>query len=144
MMIKNVSKVLVLVATSVMFSFSAFAEIKLQDTSELVGAWKVIATTPRLDHQKKKTDETWEFKSDGIFQLSAIDYRLNNTKMTTVTTYEVANGMLKIEKPGGQPGQKKKYYYYRLCKESHPDCANDQGRMTLKGGMEGYYFLIKQ
>ncbi|MGR9073950.1 MAG: hypothetical protein ACU833_12880 [Gammaproteobacteria bacterium] len=118
-------------------AFSTLAEVRLNDKSELVGVWQVVATTPYLDHEKKETDETWEFKNNGQFELSAIDYRLNSTKMTTTTTYVVENGQLKIEKPGGQPGQKKKYYYYKV----HEKEGNN---MVLKGGMEGYYFLIKK
>ena len=134
---KNILKSFIGVAFGLLFIFSAGAEVKLSDKSELVGIWHLYETTPKLDHKRKKTDETWNFKNNGTFKLSATDYRMGSSKMTTTTTYEVANGMLKIQKPGGQPGQRKKYYYYKVYEK------ND-GKMTLKGGMEGYYFLIKK
>jgi hypothetical protein len=114
---------------SILAAFNAYAEIKINDNSEIVGVWAVEETAPALDKPKRKAHEIWTFKSDGTFKNSAKDPRNN---IETTSKYLIENGIIKIEKPG-RPG---KYFRYQVYEK-------DVASMILKGGMEGFYFLVK-
>jgi hypothetical protein len=131
-MIKKTAKIL-WVFIFLLVYVSGYAEpLKLKDASEIIGVWKVVATAPTLQKEKKKTNEKWEFKKDGSFVLKAVDHRAKS-EMHTKTKYTVENGLIKVANPG-RPG---KFFIYQVYEKA-------ASSMTLKGGLEGFYFLEKK
>ena len=110
---------------------NVFAQVDIQDKSEIVGLWKVVATTPSLTKKKKITHEKWEFFADGTYKLSAPDHRAKG-EVQTKSTYLIENGKIKVAVPG-RPGKFSTYSIYE---------KNPSG-LVLKGGLEGFYFLEK-
>ena len=110
--------------------FNANAEVKIENTADIAGVWEVENTAPAMDKPKRTSHEVWTFNQDGTFKNSAKDHRNN---IETKSTYLIENGIIKIAKPG-RPG---KYFKYQVYEK-------EGSRMILKGGMEGFYFLVKQ
>ena len=128
------------------------AEQKPPDNIDITGTWKLQAARPTLEvkkeenrnkrleetpyaylavEDKKKNSEVWVFKKNGNFELTFDDPRTKGTT-TSKTTYTVEGDNLKIAKLG-RPG---KFYLYKIF-------SKEGNKMTLKGGLEGYYFFSK-
>lgn len=131
-MMQNLKAVLLLAVT--LSPMSTFAEYALKDNSEIVGTWIVESTAPKLEEKKRPSTQEMEFKADGSYISSAVDFRTgSSSRFSAISTYEVKNGNLKIGKPG-RPG---KYDRFKVYEKQH-------NYMILKGGTEGFYFLKKK
>lgn len=97
-----------------------------------VGGWILESTRPTRTSGRKNTHEIWQFGADGGFKLTARDPRASDT-ITSKTSYAVENNTLKIARIG-RPG---KSYSYELC-------AEEDNKIILFGGIEGYHFFSKQ
>ncbi len=111
---------------------NVLAAVEIKDKSEIVGTWVVEATAPSLKREKKPADQTWEFRADGTVTIVSRP-RWANSDIKQTTTYTIENNMIKIARPG-RPG---KFDRYKI----HEKQGNE---MVLKGGMEGYYFMVKK
>ena len=118
------------VIISMFVVFNANAEVKIKDNADIAGVWTVEETAPSMEKPKRVSHEVWTFNKDGTFKNSAKDPRNN---IETMSTYLIEDGIIKIAKPG-RPG---KYFRYQVYEK-------EGSRMILKGGMEGFYFLVKQ
>ena len=123
-----------LLLTTILFPFSAFAEYTLKDKSEIVGVWIVESTAPKLDGNRRPATQEMEFREDGSYLSSAVDFRTGSySGFTATSTYQVENGIIKVEKPG-RPGKYDRFKVYE----------KEDSKMILKGGTEGFYFLRKK
>ena len=140
---------LFLIGLSVVLGVSA--EQKSTDNVDITGTWTLQATRPKLEvnqddrnkrleetpfkylagEDKKKSSEVWVFKNNGDFELTFDDPRTSGT-VTSKSTYSVEGDSLKIAKIG----RAGKYYHYKIL-------SKEDNKMTLKGGVEGYYFFSK-
>ncbi len=102
------------------------------DLTDIIGLWKVVATAPGIDRNRRKADQQWEFKKDGTYILTAKDHRVSSTTFSTKAKFLVENNVIKIER-AGRPG---KYILYRVYDKKGPE-------LILQGGLEGFYFLKK-
>lgn len=119
-------------ALSAMVSVSSMAEIPLKDASEIVGTWRLESVAPALDKPKIEENRTWEFRGDGVIVTSGYNrhFKMNDRHEWT---YRVAQGKLVIDDPG-RLGKTIDYAVFQ----------KDANAMTLKGGIEGFYFFKKQ
>lgn len=116
----------------IFLAFSANAEIKLKDNSEILGKWKVTAEAARLDGEKKEVNIEWDFTNDGILHTKATDTRGRTKEMNIEVKYYVENGAIFKEV---SPGRGK----YEAC---HVVEKKDNN-MTLKCTFL-YFFLTKK
>jgi Lipocalin-like domain len=144
----NISTFLITICVA----FGVNAEQKASDNIDITGTWKLEAARPTLEKVKqdnrnkrledtpykylavednKKNSEVWVFKKSGDFELTFDDPRTKG-KTTSKTTYSVEGDSLKIAKLG-RPG---KFYRYKII-------SREANKLTLKGGLEGYYFFSK-
>lgn len=132
--------------------FGVNAEQNSLGNIDITGTWILQAARPTLEvnrddrnkkledtpfkylagEDKKKNKEVWVFKKSGYFELTFDDPR-TSANMTSKTTYFVEGDNLKIAKIG----RAGKYYIYKIL-------SKEDDKMTLKGGVEGYYFFIKK
>jgi len=111
-------------------TFSAQADIKLQDNSKILGKWQVTAEALGLEKERKKLQVTWEFQSNGTLMTVSEDIRTN--EMDIPIKYSVENGVIKKQ---ATPGR-----------EKYEDCAvieMDDKNMTLKCKFL-YFFLTRK
>ena len=83
-------------------SFSANAEVKLEDNSKILGKWQVTAEAAALDKEKKALNATWEFQKDGTLKTIAEDTRGRTKAMDIAIKYEVVDGMIKKQTSPGR------------------------------------------
>lgn len=128
------------------------AEQKPTDNVDITGTWKLLASRPTLEvkinenknkrledtpfkylagEDKKKSSEVWVFKDNGAFEITFDDPRAKG-RATSKTTYTVEGDNLKI----AILGRSGKFDRYKIL-------SKEENTMTLKGGMEGYYFFRK-
>lgn len=132
--------------------FSVNAEQNPSGNIDITGTWNLQAARPTLEvnrddrnkrledtpfkylagEDKKKNSEVWVFKKSGHFELTYDDPR-TSAPATSKTTYFVEGDTLKIAKLG----RAGKYYIYKIF-------SKEGNKMTLKGGIEGYYFFTKK
>ncbi|MCX7097460.1 MAG: hypothetical protein NTV43_06085 [Methylococcales bacterium] len=113
------------------WAFSAYADIALKDSSEILGRWKLNAESTKLDGEKKPLTVEWEFKDNGILKQTATDSVGRTGEMKIDMKYSVENGEIKKQ---AKLGQEK----YESCKVVEKDGAS----MILKCPFL-YYFLTK-
>ena len=111
---------------------NAIAAVQIKDKSEIQGIWVIKATAPSLQRKKKPADQTWEFKGDGKVTIISRPHWANSVIKQT-TTYTIENNLIKIARPG-RPGKFDRYQVYE----------KQGNNMVLKGGMEGFYFMVKK
>jgi hypothetical protein len=128
------------------------AEQKSPADIDITGTWKLEAARPKLEvkidddrnkrledtpfkylagEDKKKSKEIWKFTSNGDFEITFDDPRASGS-MTSKSTYIVEGDSLKI----AIIGRTGKFDRYKVL-------SIEGNKMTLKGGMEGYYFFSK-
>jgi len=85
-------------------TFSANADVKLQDNSKILGKWKVNAEALGLDKEKKALNVSWEFQSDGTLKTIGEDTLGRTNEMVIAIKYSVENGVIKKQ---ASPGREK-------------------------------------
>ncbi len=113
-------------------SFSAQADLVLQDKTEILGKWTVFAEAAKLEGEKKNINVEWDFGADGILNTTSTDSVGRTKEMKIAIKYSVENGELKKQTV---PGREK----YETCKVVEKQGAN----MVLKC-VYLYYFLTRQ
>ena len=131
MRIRMVSLLGVLFLTGA-FNVSAWAEVQLQNNSEILGKWLLESVAPGLDKQKIQENRTWEFRADGVVVTSGFNRHFKRDDSQQFK-YSVVDGKIKAEDPG-RPGKTLDYSVYEKAGDT----------MILKGGMEGFYFFKKK
>jgi hypothetical protein len=114
------------------FCASAWAEVALQDSSEIVGSWLLESVAPGLAKPKIPENRTWEFRADGVVITSGFNRHFGRND-TQQFKYSIVNGKIKADDPG-RPGKSLEYAVYEKSGDA----------MILKGGMEGFYFFKKK
>ncbi len=89
-------------------SFSAQADIKLQDNSKILGKWKVTAEAAALDKEKKTLHVSWDFQSNGTLMTIGEDSLGRTKQMDIPIKYSVEDGVIKKQ---SSPGREK----YESC-----------------------------
>ena len=115
----------------VLLAFSANAEVKLKDNSELLGKWSVYAEAPALNKEKRSLNIEWDFKNDGTLNTISQDVRGRTGTIKIPLKYSVVDGAIKkqstpgrekyetctvVEKEGAEMVIKCKYLYFFLRK----------------------------
>lgn len=93
----------------VLLAFSANAEVKLKDNSELLGKWSVYAEAPALNKEKSALNIEWDFKNDGTLNTKSQDIRGRTGTIKIPLKYSVVDGAIKKQ---STPGREK----YEICK----------------------------
>ena len=83
-------------------TFSANAEIKLQDNSKILGKWKVTAESLGLDKEKKALSVSWDFQSNGTLMTKGEDTLGRTSEMDIPVKYSVENGVIKKQTSPGR------------------------------------------
>ncbi len=117
---------------AVFVGFSAMADIRLKDHSEIIGKWTVSAEAAKLDGEKKQIQVEWDFGADGVLRTTATDSVGRTKEMNIAIKYSVENGEIKKQ---STPGREK----YETCKVVEKDGNN----MVLKCAYL-YYFLTRR
>ena len=94
---------------TVLLAFSANAEVKLEDNSELLGKWNVYAEAAALNKEKLALNIKWDFKKDGILNTISKDARGRTGTFEIPLKYSVVDGAIKKQ---STPGREK----YETCK----------------------------
>ncbi len=100
--VKNVS------LAALLFTSTAYADVALKDSSEIVGHWVVSAESLKLDGEKKLIKSSWDFKDDGTLTAISTDSLGRTKEMTVVVKYTVEDGLIKKQL---SPGREK----YESC-----------------------------
>lgn len=108
------------------------ADVVLEDTSLILGKWKLYAEAPALHKEKTKVNINWEFKDNGIIHTWAKDSRARTGDMSINVAYSVEDGVIKKQVAPGRS----KYEKCRVVKLEGKD-------MTLKCQYL-YFFMEKQ
>jgi len=126
-----------LLASSIISNVSAEP---INDSSELIGKWKLNATARKLDGKQRPVDQSWEFRKDGTL-ISTASYDSNTdsiyaTKIddfTVTVKYQIKEGKI----VSGVPGRPGKTLTYQLIERK----GND---MVLRQGTGEFMFFTKQ
>lgn len=93
---------------ALLFTSTAYADVALKDSSEIVGHWVVSAESLKLDGEKKLIKSSWDFKDDGTLTAISTDSLGRTKEMTVVVKYTVEDGLIKKQL---SPGREK----YESC-----------------------------
>lgn len=115
MRVKNYTKFLPLIALC--FVSSTYADVSLNDNSEIVGKWTLTAESLKIDGEKKPVTSSWEFKSDGTLVSIATDSLGRTKEMTVAVKYIIEDGLLKKQV---SPGREK----YESCSVVQKEASN--------------------
>lgn len=121
-----IKKMTVLVLASVLFIPIANAEKNVTDSLGILGKWNVWAESPSKEKEKKKVENVWEFKPDGVLHAVSKDPRTKTLDLTT--KYHIENGAIMKERTG-RPGK------FDRC-----TVEKNQAEMIL--GCPGLYFFM--
>lgn len=108
------------------------ADTALTANTEIVGKWLLESVSAGIGKPKIEENRTWEFRADGVLVTSGWNRHLKMDD-TREFKYTIADGKIKAEDPG-RPGKTVDYSVYEKTSSG----------MTLKGGIEGFYFFKKQ
>ena len=114
------------------FTKASWADIAINDASEITGAWKLESVAAALDKPRIAENRIWEFRPDGVIVTSGYN-RHFKTEDRYEWTYKVVNGKISADDPG-RPGKTIDYSVYK----------KEGNELILKGGVEGFYFFKKQ
>ena len=118
----------------ILSSACLYAENKIMiNASEIIGTWKLNATSLRISGGRRKAAQTWEFRSDGMLVTNTVDERVKGGEFTIQTPYVVENNQI-IADEVGRPGRKVTYEVYEKT----------DTEMILKANSEGFFFFTKQ
>jgi len=126
---KKIVKILSL--ATVFLAFSANAEVKLKDNSEILGKWNLYAEAIKLDGEQKKVQVEWDFQADGTLMTTSTDSVGRTGEMKIPIKYSVDNGDIKKQT---SPGREK----YDTCNV----LEKEDGKMILK--CSGMFFFLKK
>lgn len=126
---KKIVKILSL--AGMLLAFSVNAEVKLKDSSEILGKWSLFAEAIKLDGEKKSVRTEWNFQADGTLLTISTDSVGRTGEMTIPIKYSVENGDIKKQT---SPGREK----YDTCNV----IEKDDSKMTLK--CAGMFFFLKR
>lgn len=90
-------------------TFSANAEIKLQDNSKILGKWRVTGEALALDKERKALNVSWDFQRDGTLMTVGEDSLGRTKEMDIAIKYRVEDGIIKKQTSPGR--------------EKYEDCA---------------------
>jgi hypothetical protein len=127
---KIITHILTLAALTV--SFTASAEIQLQDNSEILGTWDVYAEAAALDKTKSALNTEWTFQKDGTLNTKSTDTRGRTGTFKIPLKYSIVDGAIKKQ---STPGREK----YETCK-----IVEKQGSEMILKCKYLYYFLRKK
>lgn len=111
---------------------AAWADVPLNDVSEIAGTWKLESVAAGLNKPRIEENRTWEFRPDGVIVTSGYN-RHFKTEDRHEWTYKIVNGKIVADDPG-RPGKTIDYSVYK----------KEGNELILKGGIEGFYFFKKQ
>jgi hypothetical protein len=111
---------------------TARADLYLKDASEIVGVWQLETVAASLKGPRIAEDRTWEFRPDGIIITSGYNRHLKMEDRHQ-WNYRIVDGKIAVDDPG-RPGQTIDYTVHEKTADN----------MTLKGGIEGFYFFKKR
>ncbi|WP_150045988.1 MULTISPECIES: hypothetical protein [Methylomonas] len=113
-------------------AFSANADIKLENSSKILGTWRVDAEAAALDKEKKALNVTWEFRKDGTLMTSAEDTRGRTKEMDIAVNYSVEDGVIKKQTSPGR--------------EKYEDChvVEMEGKKMVLKCKYLYFFMTHQ
>lgn len=111
---------------------NAWAEVQLKDSSEIQGQWVLESVAPGLEKPKIAENRIWDFRADGTVVTSGFNRHFGGED-TQQFKYEIVDGKIKAENPG-RPGKSLDYKVFEKSGD----------RMTLQGGLEGFYFFRKK
>ena len=120
-----------LTLTTIFLAFSANAEVKLKDNSDILGKWNLYAEAIKVDGEQKKVQIEWDFQADGTLMTTSTDSVGRTGEMKIPIKYSVENGDIKKQT---SPGREK----YDTCNVYD----KDDGKMTLK--CSGMFFFLKK
>ncbi len=126
---KKIIKMLSL--SALLVAFSANAEVKLKDSSDILGRWNLYAEAIKLDGEQKKVQTEWDFMPDGTLQTISTDSVGRTNEMKIAIKYSVENGIIKKQTT---PGREKYDECHVISKEGSD--------MTLK--CSGMFFFLKK
>lgn len=121
----------ILPLAAVLLAFTANADVKLKDNSEILGKWNLYAESIKLDGEKKAVKVEWDFQNDGMIHTTSTDSVGRTGEMKIAVKYAIENGDIKKQ---ASPGREK----YDTC--SVIDKKDDS--MTLK--CSGIFFFLRK
>ncbi len=126
-----------LLALSIISNVSAES---INDSSELIGKWKLNATARRIDGEQRLVDQSWEFRKDGTLISTAsyesgvgTVYATKIDEFSVTVKYQIKDGKIVSE----VPGRHGKTLTYQLIERN----GND---MILRQGAGEFMFFTKQ
>lgn len=111
---------------------AVWADVPLNDISEIAGTWKLESVAAGLNKPRIEENRTWEFRPDGVIVTSGYN-RHFKTDDRHEWTYKIVSGKIVADDPG-RPGKTIDYSVYK----------KEGNELILKGGIEGFYFFKKQ
>ena len=127
---KTITALLSLCAAQI--SFSAHADVKLEDNSKILGKWRVNAEALALDKEKKALNVSWEFQNNGMLRTIAEDSLGRTSEMDITVKYSIEGGVIKKQV---SPGREK----YEDCTVIALECKD----MTLRC-RSLYFFMTRK
>jgi hypothetical protein len=121
-------KIIILLSSLAVFMPAIYADETVADSLGIVGKWKVWAESPNADKEKKKVDNIWEFKENGILHAVSEDPRTQTLDLKT--KYFIKDGAVMKQKVG------------RPDKYDHCGVEKTGDDMVLK--CPGLYFFMKK
>ncbi len=121
----------ILLASLIVSSLSAQADVKLEDNSLIKGKWNLYAESIALHKEKVSLQSMWEFKGGGILHTKSEDRRGRTKTLIIDLKYSVEDGVIKKQV---SPGRSKT-----------EDCRVvklDRDNMTLK--CKFVFFFLKR
>lgn len=126
---KTITKTLFL--ATLFLAFSAHAEIKLEDNSEILGKWSLYAEAAALNKEKSNVNIVWDFKKNGTLNTKSKDTRGRTGTFEIPLKYSIVDGAIRKQ---STPGREK----YETCK-----VVEKQGSEMILKCKFLYFFLRK-
>jgi hypothetical protein len=121
-----IKKITALALVSVFLVATVHAEETVKDTLGIVGKWKVWAESPNKDKEKKKVENVWEFRTDGVLHAISQDPRTKTLDLTT--KYFIKDGAV-MKQRAGRP-------------DKYDRCTVERKEAELILGCPGLYFFM--
>ncbi len=121
-----IKKITTLALVSVFLMSIASAEETVKDTVGVIGKWKVWAESPSKNKEKKKVDNVWEFRADGVLHAVSEDPRTKTLDLTT--KYFIKDGAV-MKQRTGRP-------------DKYDRCTVEKKEAELILGCPGLYFFM--
>ncbi len=92
----------VLLAGLMVSSFTAQADVKLEDNSLIKGKWNLYAESIALHKEKVSLQSMWEFKDGGILHTKSEDRRGRTKTLMIDLKYSIEDGVIKKQVSPGR------------------------------------------